>query len=136
VTTESTGEDQAIQPLDWVDLSKPWTPSPEYLDRRSLAEDLKEAATQLDHPPQYEAGNPVHCRGEGLSLPIYWQGRQWSVTPFGIECRDGTYVIQKTRLWENEERYGWVMHMFGKCWIDLPDFAEALRIARRRWRRP
>jgi hypothetical protein len=56
------------------------------------------------------------------------------VTAYGVECRDGTYAIEKNRIWENEEEYGWVMHMSGKDWPDLEDFAEALRIARRRWR--
>ena len=117
-----------------LDLSRPWTPTHEWQNRWELAENLKVAAQQLSVPPQYEAGNPVRCRGEGLSQPIYWQGRQWSVTAYGIECRDGTYVIEKERIWENEERYGWVMHLRSKEWCDLEDFAEALRIARRRWR--
>jgi hypothetical protein len=121
-------------PLEFVDITQPWSPSPEWQDRYDLACDLKEAAQQLNVAPQYEAGNPVHCRGEEISIPIYWQGRQWAVTAFGLECRDGTYVIAKDRIWENEERYGWVMHMSAKDWPDLPDFAEALRIARRRWR--
>jgi hypothetical protein len=100
-----------------------------YLQRLAQAADLKIAAQQLEAPPQYEAGNPVPVRGEDLSQPIYWQGRQWAVTPFGLECRDGTYVIARDR---HEDRYGWVRHMAGKTWTDLPDFAEALRIARRR----
>jgi hypothetical protein len=103
-----------------------------YRDRLERAGELAEAAQRLDPPPQYEAGNPVHCRGEALSPPIYWQGRQWAVTAYGLECRDGTYVIERNRLWENEERYGWVRHMAGKTWADIADFAEALRIARRR----
>jgi hypothetical protein len=110
------------------------TPSDAYLERRRLAKRLQAAAQQLDVPPQYEAGNPVRCRGEPLCEPIYWQGRQWAVTAFGIECRDGCYVIKKSRVWENEDRHGWIMHMAGKNWADLEDFAEALRIARRRWR--
>jgi hypothetical protein len=69
-----------------------------------------------------------------LTEPIYWQGRQWAVTPFGVECRDGTYVIEASRLWEGDKDHGWIMQMAEKCWVDLPDFAEALRIARRRER--
>jgi hypothetical protein len=107
---------------------------PEDADRRTLAKKLKIAAQQLDAPPRYESGVPVHCRGEPLSEPIYWQGRQWAVTAYGVECREGTYVIAKGRIWEDEESYGWVRHMAGKNWPDLEDFAEALRIARRRWR--
>jgi hypothetical protein len=95
---------------------------------------LAKAARQLDAPPHYEAGNSVDVRGEELDKPIYWQGRQWAVTPYGVERRDGTYVIEHTRLWEGEKTFGWVLHMAGKTWVDVPDFAEALRIARR-WER-
>jgi hypothetical protein len=49
------------------------------------------------------------------------------------ECRDGTYAIARRRIWEDEGDYGWIKHMGEKEWVDLPDFAEALRIARRRW---
>jgi hypothetical protein len=90
---------------DAGDDPDPRTPSDEWLVRKRLAKGLKTAAQQLDVPPQYEAGNHVHCRGEGLSQPIYWQGRQWAVTPFGIECRDGTYAIEKERIWEKEDRH-------------------------------
>ena len=97
------------------------------------AADLKAHAQNLcpDQAPQ--STNFVLCRGEEVSKPIYWQGRQWAVTNYGVEARDGTYVIDKTRLWEEEKRYGWVRHMAGKNWVDLPDFAEALRIARRHY---
>jgi hypothetical protein len=87
-------------------------------------------AEQRDDPPSYEAGNPVPCLGEALRLPIYWQGRQLSVTAFGVECRDGRYAIPCDRLRED----GWIMHMAEKEWVDLEDFAEALRIARPRER--
>jgi hypothetical protein len=72
----------------------------------------------------------VRVRGERLSRPIYWRGHQWAVTKYGIECRDGTYVIEADR-YEDCQPVGWVRHMGAKDWVDLPDFAEALRIARR-----
>jgi hypothetical protein len=72
-------------------------------------------------PPRYEAGNHVHCRGE----------EQWAGTAYGVECRDGTYVIEADRIWEEDDRYGWVRHIAEKEWVDLPDFAEAMRIALR-----
>ncbi|WP_051334783.1 hypothetical protein [Bradyrhizobium sp. Ai1a-2] len=75
-------------------------------------------------PPAYHATNRVRVRGQRLS-PIIWQGRQWAVTKHGIECRDGTYAIAKSRLWE-----GWERHMAEKEWVDQADLAEALRIAR------
>jgi hypothetical protein len=54
------------------------------------------------------------------------------VTPYGIECRDGNYHIEAERIWEGDDEYGgWVMHMSKKGWVDLEDFAETLRVARR-----
>jgi len=55
------------------------------------------------------------------------------VTSYGIEARDSTYVIAKQRVWEENEGYGWVDHLQEKEWVDLPDFVEALRLARQRW---
>jgi hypothetical protein len=95
------------------------------------------AARDLDAPPHYEAGNPVALdkTGQALVTPIYWQGRQWAVTPFGVECRDGTYQIENERLWDGDHSYGgWVAHMASKQWVDIKDFVEALRVARRRAR--
>jgi hypothetical protein len=106
-------------------------PRPKYSE--IYIEELTAAARQLDAPPQYESGDHVRCRGESLSMPIYWQGRQWTVTSFGVECRDGLYNFGNHRLWEDEFSSwgGWITHMSEKEWVDLPDFAEALRIARR-----
>jgi hypothetical protein len=61
--------------------------SAEYFDRLSLAADLAENARKLDHPPSYEASNRVKCRGEKLTTPIYWKGRQWAVTHYGVDAR-------------------------------------------------
>jgi hypothetical protein len=57
-----------------------------------------------------------------------WLGRQWAVTVYGIEKRDGTYAIPNFRI---PALNNWISHLAGKTWIDLPDFAEALRIWRR-----
>jgi hypothetical protein len=94
-----------------------------------LAALIHHAATNLSAPPRYHASNAVPCRGDKLSR-IIWRGEQWAVTSYGIEARDGTYAITKHRLWENEDRHGWIEHMAGKGWVDLQDFAEALRLAR------
>ncbi len=51
----------------------------------------------------------VPCLGEPLH-PILWHGRQWAVTTFGIEARDGTYAISKDRL---DDPY-WPTHMAEK----------------------
>jgi hypothetical protein len=104
----------------------PDTPIP---PRDPLTALIRYAASNLADPPRYDATNYVRCRGERLSR-IIWQGLEWAVTEHGVECRDGTYAIAASRLWEN-----WVLHMAEKDWIDLDDFAEALRIARHRHRR-
>jgi hypothetical protein len=79
------------------------------------------SALQIMRPP-----NP-------RSKPVYWMGRQWAVTSYGVEARDGTYPIEARRIWEDNEGWGWVHQMEEKNWVDLPDFVEALRLARQRW---
>lgn len=84
----------------------------------------------MQEEPILQATNEVRCRGEALSTTLYWVGRQWAVTADGIECRDGCYVIQKGREWEEEGQWGWAKHMAEKEWVDLPDFLTALWVAR------
>jgi hypothetical protein len=86
-------------------------------------------ARDMEAPWAPPARNRVKRRGDRLGK-IVWQGRQWVVTARGVECRDGCYSITCDRLWEEEEVFGWVAHMAEKDWVDLEDFAEALRIAR------
>lgn len=62
------------------------------------------------------SADPVEVVGESLH-PVLWQGRQWAVTTYGLEARDGTYAIEADRL-----REGWVDHMREKVWVDVPDF--------------
>jgi hypothetical protein len=52
-------------------------------------------------------------RCEPLS-EVWWQGRQWAVTAYGLEQRDGTYTIKADRLVEHlcsEQPYAWM----GRC---------------------
>jgi hypothetical protein len=77
--------------------------------------------------PTYECSDRVEVIGDPLHRPVHWVGRQWAVTAYGIERRDGLYPIQMERLFEKEAYGGWVGHMAGKVWCDLEDFAEALR---------
>ena len=47
-----------------------------------------------------QSRNEVKVRGEALD-PILWQGEQWAVTTYGLECRDGTYVVQAgSHFWD------------------------------------
>ena len=101
------------------------------LHPREVVEQLVQRALDLVTPPRYHrAAHRVH--EGGLSKPVYWRGRQWAVTSYGVECRERDYWIEKKRLWEDEESFGWVRHMAEKNWVDIADFAEALRIARMR----
>lgn len=73
----------------------------------------------------------VKIQGEELTLPIIWVGRQWAVTGHGVEARDGTYAIEIERLWEEmSPGYTWERHLSLKDWVDVPDLAAALAIAR------
>jgi hypothetical protein len=92
----------------------------------SYVAELTAASLRLATPPAYIAGNSVRQIGQRLHS-IRWQGRQWAVTTYGVERRDGTYAISFDRL----EVRQWIQHLAGKTSVDLSDFAEALRIARR-----
>lgn len=105
------------------------TLSPDWLARKTLAERLIIKARDLDRGWGPQADIRVKNRGERLSR-VYWRGRQWAATKYGVECRDGCYAIERTRLWEEDNEHSWIMHMAGKDWVDLEDFAEALRVAR------
>jgi len=97
----------------------------------ALIAELTLAAEQLAANPTYACTNRVPLVGERLH-PIAWQGRQWAVTSHGIERRNGTYAIPHDRLEAPFAPFeGWIDHLARKTWIDLPDFAEALRLARR-----
>ena len=70
---------------------------------------------------------PVKVRGEGLH-DIWWRGKQWAVTAYGIESLDGTYVAEAARLTENPD-YPWPMHMAEKIWVDIDEFTTAWMVA-------
>ena len=76
---------------------------------------------------------PVRNRGEELHETL-WQGRQWAVTEYGIEARDGTYAIAADRLSETRPHQGhelpdWPLHMAEKDWVDIHDFCTAFLTA-------
>ena len=102
---------------------------------KSQIKELMALAQQTAKPPYYESTSEVHVTGEALNDPIYWKGRQWALTSYGIEARDGKYAIDAKRVWEDNNGYGWIHHMAEKEWVDLSDFTECLRLARARWPR-
>ena len=76
---------------------------------------------------------PVRNRGEELHKTI-WQGRQWAVTEYGIEARDGTYAFPAERLSETRLHQGhglpdWPLHMAEKTWVDIHDFCTVFMVA-------
>lgn len=83
-------------------------------------------------PPKapWESPPEVMVTGEALSKPVYWTGQQWAVTSYGIECRNGTYAIEKKRLWEENNGHGWHQQIEEKEWANIHDFDEALEFAR------
>lgn len=62
---------------------------------------------------------------------LYWLGDQWKVTSDGIDTVDDRYFIEAHRIWEDEDRYGWLRHMSEKQWVDIVEFEKALLFARR-----
>jgi hypothetical protein len=76
---------------------------------------------------------PVARRGEALH-EIWWRGRQWAVTSYGIECLDGTHSFEAKRLAEGLHGSGpveasWCVHMAESGWVDVDDFATAWLVA-------
>ncbi len=90
-------------------------------------------------PPERHLGPILHDREErsgdrGLD-PVWWLGRTWAVTAFGIERRDGRYSIPADRLTEHGEGYSWPEHICRKgsrdndLGYDREDFRTAYLIA-------
>jgi hypothetical protein len=66
-------------------------------------------------------GEPLHS--------IWWRGRQWAVTEYGIEALDGTYSFEAKRLTEDIATWGRPAHMAEKDWVDIEDFSTAWLVA-------
>ncbi len=73
------------------------------------------------------SSEPVKVRGDALS-EVWWRGKQWAVTAYGIELLDGTYVAEASRLTEGPD-YPWPMHMAEKTWVDIDEFTTAWMVA-------
>ena len=69
-----------------------------------------------------------------LHRDIFWLGRQWAVTGYGIQAvnkkLEGKFDVDVSRLWEE----GLTEPMLSEPWFDLDDFKEALEVARKRSR--
>lgn len=95
--------------------------------RHLLAINIPPRQRRRDRPIAIDR-TPVKIRGEDLH-PVWWRGRQWAVTAYGIERLDGAYTIEADRLTELMESGGWPEHMGGKRWVDTEEFATAWLVA-------
>lgn len=71
-----------------------------------------------------------------LHRNIYWVGRQWAVTGYGMQAVDqrlqGRFDIEAIRLWED----GLAESLNAGGWLNAEDFAKALAVARARYPQP
>ncbi|MDI4232214.1 hypothetical protein OZ411_05215 [Bradyrhizobium sp. Arg237L] len=71
-----------------------------------------------------------------LHRDIYWIGRQWAVTGFGMQLIDqrhgGKFDIEIARLWDE----GLAGDLGAQKWFDPVDFGKGLWVARQRHTKP
>src|ERR1700761_6930757 len=71
-----------------------------------------------------------------LHRDIFWIGRQWAVTGFGLQAVDqrlkGAFDVEATRLWEDDLP----QRMRALAWLNVDDFNKALDLARARFPEP
>jgi hypothetical protein len=68
-----------------------------------------------------------------LHRDIYWVGRQWAVTGYGMQAVDqkqkSKFDIEASRLWED----GLLENLRAQPWFNLEDFSKGLSVARARY---
>ncbi len=71
-----------------------------------------------------------------LHRDIYWVGRQWAVTGYGIQACDqkqkGKFDIEAIRLWED----GVLDSVRAQKWLNIEDFDKAITVARKYYPEP
>jgi hypothetical protein len=71
-----------------------------------------------------------------LHRDIYWVGRQWAVTGYGVQACDqkqkGQFDIEGSRLWEA----GVQENLRAQKWLNAEDFEKALSVARKYFPEP
>ena len=71
-----------------------------------------------------------------LHRDIYWVGRQWAVTGYGLQACDqkqkGKFDIEAARLWEDDV----LERMRALSWLNIEDFEKALSVARKHYPDP
>jgi hypothetical protein len=71
-----------------------------------------------------------------LHREIFWVGKQWAVTGFGLQACDqkqkGKFDIDISRLWDDDL----LESMHAQEWLNIGDFDKALAVARERYPQP
>ena len=71
-----------------------------------------------------------------LHRDIYWVGRQWAVTGYGLQAcnqkQKGRFDIEGSRLWED----GKLESLRAEAWLNNDDFEKALAVARKYYPEP
>jgi hypothetical protein len=71
-----------------------------------------------------------------LHRDIFWVGRQWAVTGYGIQAcnqkQRGQFDIEGSRLWED----GVQESLRAEAWLNIEDFEKALEVARKYYPEP
>jgi hypothetical protein len=71
-----------------------------------------------------------------LHRDIYWVGKQWAVTGYGVQACDqkqkGKFDIEIARLWDDDL----LESMQAQKWLNTADFDKALAMARTRFPQP
>lgn len=71
-----------------------------------------------------------------LHRDIFWVGRQWAVTGYGIQAcnqkQKGQFDIEGSRLWED----GVQESLRAEAWLNIADFEKALEVARKYYPEP
>jgi hypothetical protein len=71
-----------------------------------------------------------------LHRDIYWVGRQWAVTGYGIQACDqkqkGKFDIEASKLWEDGVQEG----IRALKWLNADDFEKAVSVARKYYPEP
>jgi hypothetical protein len=71
-----------------------------------------------------------------LHREIYWVGKQWAVTGFGIQAcnqrQKGRFDVEASRLWED----GVQDAIRAEKWVNADDFEKAITVARKYFPEP
>jgi hypothetical protein len=71
-----------------------------------------------------------------LHRDIYWVGKQWAVTGYGIQACDqkqkGKFDIEAARIWEDDV----LESMRDQKWLNAKDFDKAISVARTHYPEP